>query len=162
MKHGSEYTYKRKGCRCEACKSANAEANRRWVANRAARGDRYVRKDRERAARRACVECGNLTRAKAVRPLCNPCRLAQKRSFYVPSAIRLMIYERDGWLCGFCGEEVNPQEAHNSPGQATLDHILPRSLGGPDDHSNLRLLHRYCNNVRSNRPLLRIEDLAAA
>jgi 5-methylcytosine-specific restriction endonuclease McrA len=80
---------------------------------------------------------------------------------WVPKAVRLAIYKRDGWVCGVCSGEVEPGLPASSPWQATLDHVVPRSLGGSDDPENLRLVHRYCNSVRSNRLGLTLDDLAA-
>ena len=161
MRHGTSTAYKRHGCRCEACKEGNAAAARRHRANRNLRGDRYVRKDRVYSERRPCATCGEATRAKGPQPTCKPCRLAAKRGIAISADRRLAVYERDGWVCGFCFDMVDRMAPHNSPGQATLDHITPRSLGGTDDEANLRLLHRYCNNVRSNRPILTVNELAA-
>ena len=48
-----------------------------------------------------------------------------------------------GQTCGICGFHVALKKA-------TLDHILPRSLGGPNILSNLQLSHRKCNNQKGN------------
>lgn len=31
-----------------------------------------------------------------------------------------------------------------------VDHIIPKSLGGKDDHTNLQLLHNYCHDVKTS------------
>jgi hypothetical protein len=56
---------------------------------------------------------------------------------------REAIFERDGWLCGICGERVARR-------QATLDHIVPISLGGAHEPSNVRLAHSLCNSRRGD------------
>lgn len=56
---------------------------------------------------------------------------------------REAIFERDGWLCGICGEQV---ERHH----ASLDHIVPISLGGAHEPSNVRLAHSLCNSRRGD------------
>lgn len=56
---------------------------------------------------------------------------------------REAIFERDEWLCGICGEPVEADEA-------TLDHIVPISLGGADEPSNVRLAHFLCNSRRGD------------
>jgi 5-methylcytosine-specific restriction endonuclease McrA len=56
---------------------------------------------------------------------------------------REAIFERDGWLCGICGEPVEADDA-------TLDHIVPISLGGADEASNVRLAHSLCNSRRGD------------
>lgn len=38
---------------------------------------------------------------------------------------RWEVFARDGWLCGFCGGDVDPFLRHPDPGSASLDHIVP-------------------------------------
>lgn len=158
--HGSIYRYKRLGCRCDLCRKANSEANRRWRSNRSARGDSYKRKDREYSPRRPCADCGFMTRAISPVPRCKPCGARFRRSVAISPADRYAIYERDGWTCGICNEAVESGLPNSSPWQATLDHVIPRSRGGGDDAENLRLTHRYCNSVRSSRVELTLDQLS--
>lgn len=58
--------------------------------------------------------------------------------------IVLIIAERDGYLCFLCSKPFNQKE---SP---TLDHWYPKSLGGSDELSNLRLAHKTCNTRKSD------------
>lgn len=103
-----------------------------------------------------CVSCGKLIAPRSPSPTCIRC----KRGVSVGQATRLSIYERDEWTCGFCGYEVDRSLSGAHSFGPTLDHIIPRSLGGDDSAENLRLVHRYCNAARSNRPALTIEELA--
>ena len=48
-------------------------------------------------------------------------------------------YGRTCWICG-------------RPGATTVDHVVPRSLGGTDTLGNLRPAHSRCNTVRGNAP----------
>lgn len=48
-------------------------------------------------------------------------------------------------LCYVCGRAIKRQE------QATLEHIVPRSLGGTDGMDNLALSHGGCNALRGNK-----------
>lgn len=58
-----------------------------------------------------------------------------------PSAdLRASILARDG-RCVECGAVED----------LTLDHIIPRSLGGTDDEENLQTLCRRCNSAKNNR-----------
>ena len=50
-----------------------------------------------------------------------------------------------GNRCGICTRELN--------GTVEVDHILPRSAGGPDTWHNLHLVHRYCNIRKNVSPL---------
>lgn len=56
------------------------------------------------------------------------------------------LIERDGTNCWIC---FNPFTWDN---KATLDHIIPKCLGGTNDVRNLALAHSLCN---SRRPLLK-------
>jgi len=60
------------------------------------------------------------------------------------------LYERDGWICQLCGDPCDPSQPNGDMGPS-LDHIVPRSLGGGDEDSNLRTAHRLCNARRGNR-----------
>lgn len=59
-------------------------------------------------------------------------------------AFRRAIWERDGGVCGFCGQPVPLEKMH-------LDHAVPRSLGGPTHELNLRPAHPRCNLRANNR-----------
>ena len=59
-------------------------------------------------------------------------------------------YRRLGGRCGLCGEPVD-LAIKRGPTQATLDHIVPQSLGGGCERSNLQLAHRGCNSRKGNR-----------
>lgn len=54
------------------------------------------------------------------------------------------IWQAQRGLCALTGVEL-------VQGEASLDHIVPRSMGGPDDCSNLRWVHRVVNVMRGNR-----------
>ena len=49
--------------------------------------------------------------------------------------LRQAVFDRDGGVCWLCGGDV-PRSA------ASLDHALPRALGGGNEIGNLRLAHR--------------------
>lgn len=55
---------------------------------------------------------------------------------------RFKVLERDGFSCQYCGRR---------PPEATLhvDHVVPRSLGGTNDPSNLAAACRRCNLGKS-------------
>nr|DAV64902.1 MAG TPA: HNH endonuclease [Caudoviricetes sp.] len=43
--------------------------------------------------------------------------------------------------------------SRTEPGGYTLDHVIPKSLGGAHTLANLRPAHRRCNLSRQNKPL---------
>ena len=58
---------------------------------------------------------------------------------------RIEIFERDGWICGICGEPVD--RLLRSPNQMSpsLDHRLPMALGGAHLRANVQCSHLICN-----------------
>lgn len=61
---------------------------------------------------------------------------------------RLVVYERDGGTCMICGDPCDMASVVPDNWAPTLDHIIPRSHGGPDTLENLRLAHFICNSRR--------------
>jgi hypothetical protein len=64
------------------------------------------------------------------------------------------ILERDGWTCRIPGCESNPiprEIPYPHPLSASIDHIIPLSLGGTDTAGNKRASHLVCNVRRGNR-----------
>ena len=47
------------------------------------------------------------------------------------------IFERDGWLCGICGQKINKRLKYPNPRSKSIDHIVPLSKGGADAPINL-------------------------
>lgn len=50
------------------------------------------------------------------------------------------VFTRDGFCCRLCKATEN----------LTVDHIIPKSLGGTDEMGNLRTLCQPCNGKRGN------------
>jgi 5-methylcytosine-specific restriction endonuclease McrA len=69
---------------------------------------------------------------------------------------RLIDYlvNRDGTHCGICHHHVDITLTSGPRGDdagPSIDHVVPRSKGGSDDLTNLRLTHWSCNRQRGNR-----------
>lgn len=73
-------------------------------------------------------------------------RRARLKAVHVEHVSRLAVFERDGWLCGLCGESVDPMAAGGK--RPSLDHILPLCQGGEHSMANVRLAHLSCNQRR--------------
>ncbi|WP_230529826.1 HNH endonuclease [Microvirga roseola] len=60
------------------------------------------------------------------------------------------VFARDGGRCVYCGVATHrlAKGQSRSPTLATLDHVVPRSLGGPLSRENLVLACQACNNER--------------
>ena len=78
-------------------------------------------------------------------------RNALKRGAYVADVYRAEIYRRDGWRCQICKLKVNPRYTGAHPKAPSLDHIIPLSLGGTHEPSNVQLAHFGCNARKGNR-----------
>lgn len=64
------------------------------------------------------------------------------RPFSAKSEMVAYLARRDGFVCRLCsGGFLGPRDV-------TIDHIIPRSLGGTLHPANLRLAHAACNRQR--------------
>jgi HNH endonuclease len=64
------------------------------------------------------------------------------------------ILDRDDWTCRIPGCELGPiprDRVFPDPLSASIDHIVPESLGGADTAPNKRAAHLICNTRRGNR-----------
>jgi 5-methylcytosine-specific restriction endonuclease McrA len=57
---------------------------------------------------------------------------------------RERLHRAQDGMCGLCGGEIV------SPHMGTLDHVIPRALGGRN-LNNLLLAHERCNNAKADR-----------
>lgn len=110
-----------------------------------------------------CVMCG--TSFTSWHPADKTCgvrcsrRLKESRRTGRSRIRREVIFERDGYRCQLCGKRTDPTRAVPHPFAPTVDHILPRSLGGNDEPSNLQCAHHRCNTLKGNRPWRGAEQL---
>lgn len=65
--------------------------------------------------------------------------------------LRDEIFERDGWICQLCNEPISPEVRFPGPASATIDHIVPISLGGDDTPANVQAAHYRCNASKGNK-----------
>jgi HNH endonuclease len=66
------------------------------------------------------------------------------------------LHKRENGLCCICWEPVTlgiKSGAHGSRNGPSVEHIIPRSMGGDDTIENLALSHWGCNADRRTRPL---------
>jgi len=64
--------------------------------------------------------------------------------YFTDANKRHEVFERDKWICQYCGEKVSQQNA-------TLDHFIPQSKGGDDSKDNLRACCLVCNGIKSGK-----------
>lgn len=59
----------------------------------------------------------------------------------VSKRVRYEVLRRDGFTCRYC---------HSAEAELTVDHVIPRALGGTDEPSNLVAACRDCNAGKSS------------
>lgn len=129
------------GCRCDVCIQAKSDSMRAFMeAFRAEQGVSYATAWRKKFR----AEHGYWPQRHGGQ--------------WITYAERMAIYERDDWMCHLCGDRVDADAEFNDDMAPSLDHLIPRSLGGSDDPSNLKTAHRGCNARRGAKPL---EEVAA-
>ena len=60
--------------------------------------------------------------------------------------IRELLYGKQAGNCNLC-------RVHFELRNMTVDHIIPRAHGGPDDDANLQLLCQACNSLKGTRTM---------
>jgi HNH endonuclease len=70
-------------------------------------------------------------------------------------ALRDALWQRDKGLCGICKLALKRADV-------AIDHIIPRSHGGPDSFANLRPTHPQCNRRRWTGRVLKSGELRPA
>lgn len=68
----------------------------------------------------------------------------QEDDYFTDPKKRRVIFERDKWICQYCGEKVKPENA-------TLDHYIAQGKGGKHNKENLRTCCLVCNGIKSGK-----------
>lgn len=108
-----------------------------------------------------CRECGKTIRflnrsgqrkycSKACAFRCSHRDAKHRRKQRVRSALGVslgldQLISRDRGRCALCGRKVAVGKKAPHPLSPTVDHIIPLSMGGAHDQSNLQLAHFECN-----------------
>jgi len=148
-----------KKCRVEAEKARyrtdpgpNKARAAAWYAANTERGRANARKSA--AANPERVRAANRKRA-AAHPEEGRSRVQRRRARLRNAETEvftdLEIFERDGWMCGICGEPVDRSLKAPHARSVSLDHIIPVSKRGPHTRANVRATHLRCNQIKSAR-----------
>lgn len=62
--------------------------------------------------------------------------------------LRMNLFAKNN-ICSLCKKEIIDLE------ESSIDHIIPLSKGGSNEHSNLALAHVKCNNLKGSKPYRR-------
>lgn len=126
--------------RCQPCRRNVDKHEHGTVANYS----RGCRCERCRGAKSADVRAYVARRRAEGRPLK---RYGSSGPWIAPK-VRDAVFERDGWACQLCGEQVDRAADPNGDWYPSLDHIVPQAKGGSHAMENLRTAHRWCNSIR--------------
>lgn len=77
----------------------------------------------------------------------------RKRGYTGERISALRLAESQRWKCSLCEGSLDTQWASPHPLSISIDHTIPRSLGGTDDPANLTAAHLACNVRKSNKSL---------
>ncbi len=67
-----------------------------------------------------------------------------EEDYFTDPEKRHEIFERDRWICQYCGEKVTKENI-------TLDHFIPQSKGGKHTKENLKTCCFICNSIKSGK-----------
>lgn len=102
-----------------------------------------------RGIRIDCGICGTVFYpVNSLRLVCDGCMETEVRQSKVSAA---QIAERDGNTCKLCLVEIDMTILYPDPRCATVDHIIPWSLGGTHALENLQLACFGCNIRKGNK-----------
>ncbi|WP_338121874.1 HNH endonuclease [Mycobacterium paragordonae] len=132
---------------------------------------RLLAERKRRAARsksprpRTCAHCDrDLGSLDIKRQICDSCRAVARRkcrgkhsrrarhySVEYETVDARKVYARDKWRCGICNRKVDKRLVPPHPMSASLDHVVPMSLGGAHTYANTQCTHWICNTRKGTR-----------
>lgn len=89
-------------------------------------------------------------------------RRARLRKVRHETIVRKTVYERDRWICGICGEAINPHAKYPDRMSASLDHVIPIIKGGTHTMDNVQAAHWICNVHKGTKDSEEVLDLIPA
>lgn len=76
---------------------------------------------------------------------------ARKVHAYVEDVDRLIVFNRDNWICQLCHTPIDPTAKRPDPWMASLDHRVPLAHGGKHSYENCQASHLVCNERKGAR-----------
>lgn len=160
---------------CKAQEKAEREAEQKRQREEEAKRKRLERKERfwqqdfEQKSFSLCPLCGGIVigRGKYCSQKCagavNNARTKDKRVKLISAGMRdpitlERVFEKENGVCYLCGKPCDYEDyvtrgevfiaGNNYP---SIEHIIPISKGGTHTWDNVRLAHRLCNTLKSNK-----------
>lgn len=81
----------------------------------------------------------------------NKCLSCSRRNFHIFRVHRDAVIERSGTDCALCGRPIDMTLSWPHKMSFSIDHIIPWSLGGSHDLTNLQPSHLICNATKQAR-----------
>lgn len=140
-------------------KEQGARALKRWRAANAESIKVYMDAYRK-ANKEAIAEQGKRWRTANAQRVTekNQRRRARLLEAFVADVDREQIWARDEGVCQLCNIAIDRSLAWPHPLSMTIDHIIPLSLGGSHEPSNVQLAHAVCNSRKCDR----VDEVVAA
>ena len=133
------------------------------------RMQQFRRNNRKRSVKNVYVkECpgceSSFTTSNRIKVFCSEqCQLWHREQFRrerdkefrnkVTPSFKRRIYFASNGFCGICNQYIDLRLAHPNQMSFSIDHIIPRSLGGTHSFTNLQAAHLGCNAKRGNKSL---------
>jgi 5-methylcytosine-specific restriction endonuclease McrA len=100
-----------------------------------------------------CVVCGNPCEKHIYK------RQKIKDNGKIEWSINLhKLAQRDKNICHICGQKVDMNADNNDASYGSIDHVIPISKGGTHTWNNIKLAHRGCNTMKSNKMVKVLAD----
>lgn len=116
-------------------------------------GNDYIRSNAGSTRFMCSQQCANEAAASAKRAGRLKRKALERGARVGVSIDPLRVFMRDGWKCQLCGTSTPKSKRGTYEDKAPeLDHILPISLGGKHDWSNVHCSCRKCNLDKGARP----------
>jgi len=105
---------------------------------------------------KSCIKIGDTTREGTLYSVFLPGEIpsvkeklsivadSKEEDYFTEPEKRKEIFERDKYICNYCGEKVTPENA-------TLDHLIPQHKGGNHTKENLKVSCLPCNSIKSGK-----------
>lgn len=78
-------------------------------------------------------------------------RHMRERDAFVEDVPPYLVFERDGFVCQLCGEQLDMLAKVPELLAPTIDHVVPLSRGGKHEMSNAQSAHYSCNARKGDR-----------
>lgn len=78
---------------------------------------------------------------------------SKKHSSWLPTRVG-NLFRRQKGICTYCNKPFEFSDMQT----LQVDHVIPRSHGGPDHYNNLQLLHRMCHVKKTKEDILKYKS----